>query len=114
MSTWQDLFDTDPRGTRAFIDPRATDLNIIYDTTLTTTDKFETSLSAPAHRPTSQWHNTTEIYLQTPTEYDDDDDDDDEIRPSARSLTRLRRFNSPPRPYHTLRPHHWRLSLIHI
>lgn len=103
MSTWQDLFDTDPQGTRAFIDPRATDLNIIYDTTLTPTDMFATSLSAPAHRPPSQRHNQTETYLRTPTEYDDD-----EIRPSARSLTRLRRFNSPPRPYHTLRPHHWR------
>ncbi|PKY00163.1 hypothetical protein P168DRAFT_293741 [Aspergillus campestris IBT 28561] len=102
MSTWQDLFDTDPQGTRAFIDPRATDLNIIYDTTMTPTNMFETRPHAPAHRPTSQWHSDIETYLQTSTE------SDGEIRPSARSLTRLRRFDSPPRPYVSLRPHHWR------
>ncbi|PLB36752.1 uncharacterized protein BDW47DRAFT_132563 [Aspergillus candidus] len=106
MSTWKDLFDTDPQGTRAFIDPRATDLSIIYDITMTPTNMFETRRYATAHRPTSQWHNEIEPYLQAPTE------SDDEIRPSARSLTRLRRFDTPPRPYASIRPYHWRLLKI--
>ncbi|PLN80391.1 hypothetical protein BDW42DRAFT_201278 [Aspergillus taichungensis] len=104
MSTWQDLFDTDPQGTRAFIDPRATDLTTIFDIRTNPSNMFKTHQYASVHRPTSQGHIDIEPYLQTPTEYDDDD----ELRPTTRSLTRMRRFNSLPRPYHTLRPHHWR------